>query len=275
MRRGRSEFALSSRGAKKAMAIQRGNARFAPMSSPPGERVSTPKTLIAIPTYNERENLPRLLEVLMELPPSVHVLVVDDGSPDGTGDIAEEWGRRLEGRIHLMRRAGKLGLGSAYVAAFGWALERDYDLIFEMDADFSHDPKYIPAMIEASSEADLVIGSRYLTGVNVVNWPMQRLLLSWFANLYARFVTGLPVHDCTGGFKCFRRQALQAIDFTRIASGGYSFQVEMNYKVWKKGFKIKEVPIVFVDRFLGASKMSGSIIGEALFLVLRLRLGRH
>lgn len=237
--------------------------------------MSTPKTLIAIPTYNERENLPRLLEVLMELPPSVHVLVVDDGSPDGTGDIAEEWGRRLEGRIHLMRRAGKLGLGSAYVAAFGWALERDYDLIFEMDADFSHDPKYIPAMIEASSEADLVIGSRYLTGVNVVNWPMQRLLLSWFANLYARFVTGLPVHDCTGGFKCFRRQALQAIDFTRIASGGYSFQVEMNYKVWKKGFKIKEVPIVFVDRFLGASKMSGSIIGEALFLVLRLRLGRH
>lgn len=237
--------------------------------------MSTPKTLIAVPTYNEKENLPTLLERLMDLPDDVHVLVVDDGSPDGTGDIAEAWTRRFEGRVHLMRRTGKLGLGSAYVAAFRWALERDYELVFEMDADFSHDPKYVPAMLEAAQDADLVIGSRYVTGVNVVNWPMQRLLLSWFANLYARFVTGLPVHDCTGGFKCFRRKALEAIDFTRIASGGYSFQVEMNYKVWKKGFRLKEVPIVFVDRFAGASKMSGSIIGEALFLVLRLRLGAN
>lgn len=238
--------------------------------------MSTQKTLIAIPTYNEKENLPSLLERLMELlPANVHVLVIDDGSPDGTGDIAEAWTRRPEGRVHLIRRAGKLGLGSAYVAAFRWALERDYELVFEMDADFSHDPKYVPAMLEAAQSAELVIGSRYLTGVNVVNWPMQRLLLSWFANLYARFVTGLPVHDCTGGFKCFHRKALEAIDFTRIASGGYSFQVEMNYKVWKKGFRLREVPIVFVDRHAGASKMSGSIIGEALFLVLRLRLGKH
>lgn len=237
--------------------------------------MTTPKTLIAVPTYNEKENLPVLLARLMELPEAVHVLVVDDGSPDGTGDIAQEWSLRPEGRVHVLRRAGKQGLGSAYIAAFRWALERDYELVFEMDADFSHDPKYVPDMLEAAADADLVIGSRYVTGVNVVNWPMQRLLLSWFANLYARFVTGLPVHDCTGGFKCFRRQALAAIDFSRIASGGYSFQVEMNYKVWKKGFRIKEVPIVFVDRFAGTSKMSGSIIGEALFLVLRLRLGSH
>ena len=237
--------------------------------------MTTPKTLIAVPTYNEKENLPVLLARLMDLPETVHVLVVDDGSPDGTGDIAQEWSQRPEGRVHVLRRAGKQGLGSAYIAAFRWALERDYDLVFEMDADFSHDPKYVPEMLQAARDADLVIGSRYVTGVNVVNWPMQRLLLSWFANLYARIVTGLPVHDCTGGFKCFRREALAAIDFSRIASGGYSFQVEMNYKVWKKGFRIKEVPIVFVDRFAGTSKMSGSIIGEALFLVLRLRLGSH
>ena len=237
--------------------------------------MSTPKTLIAVPTYNEKENLPYLLAKLMELPAEVHVLVVDDGSPDGTGDIAAEWEKRPEGRVHLLRRAGKMGLGSAYIAAFRWALERDFELVFEMDADFSHDPKYVPAMLDAAKDADLVIGSRYVTGVNVVNWPMQRLLLSWFANLYARIVTGLPVHDCTGGFKCFRRKALEAIDFSRIASGGYSFQVEMNYKVWKKGFRLREVPIVFVDRCAGASKMSGSIIGEALFLVLRLRLGTH
>jgi len=237
--------------------------------------LSTPKTLIAVPTYNEKENLPSLLAKLMELPAEVHVLVVDDGSPDGTGDIAAEWEKRPEGRVHLLRRAGKMGLGSAYIAAFRWALERDFELVFEMDADFSHDPKYVPAMLDAAKDADLVIGSRYVTGVNVVNWPMQRLLLSWFANLYARIVTGLPVHDCTGGFKCFRRKALEAIDFSRIASGGYSFQVEMNYKVWKKGFRLREVPIVFVDRCAGASKMSGSIIGEALFLVLRLRLGTH
>ncbi len=235
--------------------------------------MSTRKTLIVVPTYNEKDNLPSLLEALTGFPAEIHVLVVDDGSPDGTGEIAAQWSADNP-RVHLIRRAGKMGLGSAYVAGFRWALERDYERIFEMDADFSHDPKYVSEMLAASETADLVIGSRYLTGVNVVNWPMSRLLLSWFANRYARLVSGLPVHDCTAGFKCFRREALQAVDLGGIASGGYSFQIEMNYKVWKKGFRLAEVPIVFVDRRAGTSKMSGRIIREALLLVLRLRMAR-
>ncbi|MEK7391872.1 MAG: polyprenol monophosphomannose synthase [Fibrobacterota bacterium] len=235
--------------------------------------MTTPKTLIVIPTYNERDNLPKLIEILMGFPEPIQVLVVDDGSPDGTGDLAEEWTRKTD-RVHLMRRAGKLGLGSAYVAGFRWALERDYERIFEMDADFSHDPKYIMPMIEKSMEADLVVGSRYLTGVNVVNWPMSRLLLSYCANKYAKFVSGLPIFDCTAGFKVFRREALAAIDLENISASGYGFQIEIHYKVWKKGFKLAEVPIVFVDRAAGVSKMSGKIIREALLLVVRLRLGR-
>lgn len=235
--------------------------------------MSIRKTLIVVPTYNEKDNLPALLEALTAFPESIHVLVVDDGSPDGTGDIAESWTRRTD-RVHLIRRAGKQGLGSAYVAGFRWALARDYERIFEMDADFSHDPKYIPGMLEASENADVVIGSRYLTGVNVVNWPMSRLLLSWFANKYAKFVSGLPIHDCTAGFKCFRREVLEKIDLDRIAASGYGFQIELHYKAWKKGFKLSEVPIVFVDRRAGSSKMSGLIIREALLLVLRLRMGR-
>jgi dolichol-phosphate mannosyltransferase len=234
--------------------------------------LSTRKTLIVIPTYNEKDNLPALLDALTGFPEQIHVLVVDDGSPDGTGDIAEQWSRRTD-RVHLIRRAGKQGLGSAYVAGFRWALERDYERIFEMDADFSHDPKYVPGMLEASEDADVVIGSRYLTGVNVVNWPMSRLLLSWFANKYAKFVSGLPIHDCTAGFKCFRREVLEKIDLDRIAASGYGFQIELHYKAWKKGFKLAEVPIVFVDRRAGSSKMSGLIIREALLLVVRLRLG--
>mgnify|MGYP002361728253 CR=1 FL=1 len=237
------------------------------------ELTTTPKTLIVIPTYNEKDNLPSLLEILMGFPEALHVLVVDDGSPDGTGDIAESWTKKTQ-RVHLMRRAGKLGLGSAYVAGFRWALERDYERIFEMDADFSHDPKYVMGMLAKTEEADLVIGSRYLTGVNVVNWPMSRLLLSYFANKYAKFVSGLPISDCTAGFKVFRREALAAIDLENIAASGYGFQIEMHYKVWKKGFKLAEVPIVFVDRAAGVSKMSGKIIREALLLVVRLRLGR-
>ncbi len=243
------------------------------MTTDAEEELTTPKTLIVIPTYNEKDNLPSLLEILMGFPDPLEVLIVDDGSPDGTGDIAEEWTQKSP-RVHLMRRPGKMGLGSAYVAGFRWALERDYERIFEMDADFSHDPKYVPQMLEKSMEADLVIGSRYLTGVNVVNWPMSRLLLSYFANKYARFVSGLPIKDCTAGFKCFRREALQAVNLDGIASGGYSFQIEMNFKVWKKGFRLAEVPIVFVDRRAGVSKMSGKIIREALLLVVRLRLGR-
>lgn len=235
--------------------------------------MSVEKTLIIVPTYNERENLPRMLDVLMGYPEWLHVLVVDDGSPDGTAGLAKA--HPLFGqRVHILERTQKQGLGRAYVAGFKWALERDYELIFEMDADFSHDPKYIPAMRAGAQEADLVIGSRYLTGVNVVNWPMQRLLLSWFANKYAQFVTGLPVKDCTGGFKCFRRSALERIDLDRIAAGGYSFQIEMNYKLWKKGARLKEIPIVFVDREAGVSKMSGKIIREALYLVVRLKLSK-
>jgi dolichol-phosphate mannosyltransferase len=235
--------------------------------------MSDETTLIIVPTYNEKENLPRMLAILMEFPEWLHVLVVDDGSPDGTASIVKEH-PQFGQRVHILERTQKQGLGRAYVAGFQWALERDYELVFEMDADFSHDPKYIPAMREAAKEADLVIGSRYLTGVNVVNWPMQRLLLSWCANKYAQFVTGLPIKDCTGGFKCFRRSALQRIDLTRIAAGGYSFQIEMNYKLWKKGARLKEIPIVFVDREAGVSKMSGRIISEALYLVVRLRLTR-
>jgi dolichol-phosphate mannosyltransferase len=234
--------------------------------------LSIRKTLIVVPTYNEKDNLPALLEALTGFPEPIHVLVVDDGSPDGTGDIVESWSRRTD-RVHLLRRSGKMGLGSAYVAGFRWALERDYERIFEMDADFSHDPKYVMGMLEASENADVVIGSRYLTGVNVVNWPMSRLLLSWFANKYAKFVSGLPIHDCTAGFKCFRREVLEKIDLDRIAASGYGFQIELHYKAWKKGFKLAEVPIVFVDRRAGSSKMSGLIIREALLLVVRLRLG--
>ena len=235
--------------------------------------MSDEKTLIIVPTYNERENILELLRVLLDFPEWLHVLVVDDGSPDGTAQLVKEHGE-FGSRVHLLERSGKLGLGSAYVAGFRWALASDYELIFEMDADFSHDPKYIPAMRAAAKQADLVIGSRYLTGVNVVNWPMQRLLLSWFANKYAKFVTGLPIQDCTGGFKCFRRSALQLINLDRIAAGGYSFQIEMNYKLWKKGATLKEIPIVFVDRLMGVSKMSGKIISEALYLVIRLKLAR-
>jgi len=235
--------------------------------------LSTRKTLIVVPTYNEKDNLPALLEALTAFPPEIHVLVVDDGSPDGTGEIAERWAAENP-RVHLIRRAGKMGLGSAYVAGFRWALERDYERIFEMDADFSHDPKYVPEMLAASESADLVIGSRYLTGVNVVNWPMSRLLLSWCANKYAKFVSGLPIHDCTAGFKCFRREVLEKIDLDRISASGYGFQIELHYKAWKKGFRLAEVPIVFVDRRAGTSKMSGQIIREALLLVLRLRMAK-
>jgi len=235
--------------------------------------LSTRKTLIVVPTYNEKDNLPSLLEALTSFPPEIHILVVDDGSPDGTGEIAERWSSENP-RVHVIRRAGKMGLGSAYVAGFRWALERDYERIFEMDADFSHDPKYVPEMLAACETADLVIGSRYLTGVNVVNWPMSRLLLSWCANKYAKFVSGLPIHDCTAGFKCFRREVLEKIDLDRISASGYGFQIELHYKAWKKGFKLAEVPIVFVDRRAGTSKMSGRIIREALLLVLRLRMAR-
>ncbi|MBD3411465.1 MAG: glycosyltransferase [Ignavibacteriales bacterium] len=230
------------------------------------------EALIIIPTYNELDNIKTLVPDIFALEPErVDILVVDDGSPDGTGDYVASLAEKDE-RVKLIRREGKQGLGSAYVAGFRYALERGYDYVFEMDADYSHDPKEIPNFLEAVADADLVIGSRYVTGVNVINWPMRRLLLSYFASHYTRFITGMPVKDPTGGFKCFRRRALEAIDLDRINSNGYSFQIEMNFKVYKKGFRIKEIPIIFHDRVAGDSKMNRAIVYEAVFMVWKLRL---
>ncbi|MBZ0270234.1 polyprenol monophosphomannose synthase [bacterium] len=233
------------------------------------------KTLVIIPTYNERENLSRLVPEVLDLERDLEILIVDDGSPDGTGELADEMAAAT-GRVHVLHRPGKLGLGSAYVAGFRWALEEsDAELIFEMDADFSHDPKYLPEMIRIASrdDVDLVVGSRYVGGgANVVNWPIRRLILSYGANVYARFVTGLPLRDSTGGYKCFRRHVLETIDLDQIGSDGYGFQIEMNYHAWKNGFHIRELPIVFVDRHSGTSKMNRKIIVEAFWLVWKLRL---
>ena len=229
------------------------------------------KALVVIPTYNERENLGEIVPRILAVDSSFEVLVVDDNSPDGTGEVADELVRRIP-RVHVLHRSGKLGLGSAYRAGFRFALERDYDLVFEMDSDFSHDPASLPEFLTAIADADLVIGSRYLRGVTVVNWPMGRLLLSYTANRYTRIVTGLPLCDSTTGFKCFRREVLAAIDLDRVRSEGYSFQIEMNFKAWKKGFRIREIPILFSDRRVGHSKMSKRIVREAMAMVWRLRL---
>lgn len=229
------------------------------------------RALVIIPTYDEASNIPQLLPQVLSQHECIDVLVVDDGSPDGTGQIADRMASE-SGRIHVIHREKKLGLGTAYLAGFAWALEREYDFIFEMDADFSHDPKHLPEFLEAIKDADLVLGSRYLDGrVTVVNWPMGRLLLSYGANIYARVVTGLKLCDATGGFKCFRRRVLEAIDLDRVRSNGYSFQIEMSLRAVKKGFNIKEIPIVFVDRSDGTSKMSGRIVREAIWMVWRLR----
>jgi dolichol-phosphate mannosyltransferase len=231
----------------------------------------TGRALVIVPTYNERENIARLVETVLSQDARLEILVVDDGSPDGTGDIVEDI-RRTNARVHILRRAKKLGLGTAYVAGFRWALERGYDYVFEMDADFSHDPAHLPQFLRAVEEADLVLGSRYRDGkVTVVNWPIARLILSYFANVYARGVTGLPLWDATGGFKCFRREVLAAIDLTDVRSNGYAFQIEMSFRAWKRGFRIVEIPIVFVDRTEGQSKMSGRIVREAVWMVWRLR----
>jgi len=229
------------------------------------------KALVIVPTYNEKENLPRIVPEILAQDERLHVLVVDDNSPDGTGQLADRLAADSGGRVFVMHREAKAGLGQAYLAGFRWALERDFDLIFEMDADFSHDPKYLPDFLSAIESADLVLGSRYICGVNVVNWPMSRLLLSYFANVYSRIVTGLPLRDATGGFKCFRREVLAAIDLDAVRSNGYSFQIEMSFRAGKKGFRIKEIPIVFVDRQAGASKMSKKIVREAVWMVWRLR----
>jgi dolichol-phosphate mannosyltransferase len=230
------------------------------------------KSLIIIPTYNEKENITRLLNSIFELQiDNLEVLVIDDNSPDGTGEEVKRYMKKDQ-RVHLIEREGKLGLGTAYVTGFKYALEKDYQYIFEMDADFSHDPKYIPDFLKAIEEADLVIGSRYLTGINVINWPLQRLILSYGANCYTRLITGMPIKDATAGFKCFRREVLEAIPLDQVKSNGYSFQIEMNFKVWKRGFRIKEIPIIFIDRTVGSSKMNKKIMLEAALMVWKLKI---
>jgi dolichol-phosphate mannosyltransferase len=229
------------------------------------------KTLIIVPTYNERDNLPMMAERLLKLPVAVDMLVVDDNSPDGTGRIADELAAKHPS-INVLHRAVKNGLGRAYCDGFKWALQRDYEFIFEMDGDFSHNPDDIPRFLEAAQKenSDLALGSRYKKGIRVINWPLGRLLLSMGAARYVRIITGMPISDPTGGYKCFHRRALQAIDIDQVRSNGYAFQVEVTHKLWRQGLKVIEVPIIFTDRFQGSSKMSRKIVYEALFMVWRL-----
>lgn len=230
------------------------------------------RALVVIPTYNEAPNLPNLVPQILRQDPRLEILVVDDNSQDGTGGMAEGLAA-AEPRVHVLHREAKLGLGTAYLTGFRWALERGYDFVFEMDADFSHDPAHLPEFLQAAQHADLVLGSRYLGGkVTVVNWPIGRLMLSYWANVYARWITGLRIWDLTGGFKCFRRSVLQSIDLSQVRSNGYAFQIEMSVRAWRRGFKLVEIPIVFVDRTEGQSKMNRRIVREAVWIVPRLRL---
>ena len=231
------------------------------------------RALVVVPTYNEATNLPGLVPQILAQDARLEILVVDDNSPDGTGGIADGLAAGQGSRVHVLHRPGKAGLGTAYLAGFRWALERGYDYVLEMDADFSHDPAHLKQFLKAIADADLVLGSRYLHGkVTVVNWPIARLLLSYFANVYARLVTGLRIWDLTGGFKCFRRRALETIDLDSVHSNGYAFQIEMTFRAWRKKLKLAEIPIVFVDRTEGHSKMSRAIVREAIWTVPRLRL---
>lgn len=229
------------------------------------------KKLVIIPTYNERENIEAIISAVLGLEQDFHILVVDDSSPDGTADIVRTLQQRYSQNLHLTVRTVKDGLGKAYLHGFRWALEHQYDYIFEMDADFSHNPNDLPRLFEACQFADMAVGSRYSQGVNVVNWPMGRVLLSYFASKYVRLILSIPVHDTTAGFVCFKRQTLEQIGLDKIKLKGYGFQVEMKYRVFKKGLKIVEVPIIFTNRMLGESKMNGGIIGEAIFGILNLR----
>ncbi|HDY87023.1 MAG TPA: polyprenol monophosphomannose synthase [bacterium] len=229
------------------------------------------KGLIIIPTYNESENIADITRAVLELPYNFNVLIVDDNSPDGTGELADKLSG-IDSHVHVLHKPEKKGIGPAYIAGFKWGLENGYDILFEMDADFSHRPHYLHDFMKAIEEADLVLGSRYLSGVNVVNWPLGRLLISYFANVYSKIITGLPVNDSTGGFKCFRREVLEAIDLTEIHSSGYSFQIEMTMRAHAKGFRIKEIPIIFYDRAKGTSKMSLHIAREAAYMVWKLRV---
>ena len=226
-------------------------------------------TLVIVPTYNERENLPTLVERLLKLPVSVDLLIVDDSSPDGTGQLADSLSLKHP-EVHVLHRSQKQGLGRAYCAGFAWALEKGFDFIFEMDGDLSHNPDDIPAFLKAAQNADLVLGSRYCNGIRVINWPLNRLMLSLCAAKYVQMITGMPFGDPTGGFKCFRRQTLQSIDLGSVDSNGYSFQIEMTHKIWRQGLRIVEVPIIFTDRFHGTSKMSPKIVREALRITWKL-----
>lgn len=228
------------------------------------------RALIIFPTYEEKENIERITAAALEQDEIIEALIVDDNSPDGTGKIADRLASENP-RIHVLHRTEKSGLGTAYIHGFKWAIEKGYDYIFEMDADFSHKPEYLPHFLEAIKDNDLVLGSRYVCGVNVINWPMSRLLLSYFANVYSRLITGLPVHDATGGFKCFRREVLEAIDLDSVRSNGYTFQIEMSMRAWVRKFRIKEIPIIFTDREHGTSKMSKKIVREAIWMVWWLR----
>lgn len=232
--------------------------------------------LVIIPTYNEKENIEAIITAVMELPIEYHVLVIDDGSPDGTANIVKNlMVNKYVGKLHIVERAGKLGLGTAYIAGFKWAIEHKYDYIFEMDADFSHNPQDLLKLYDACANqgADVAIGSRYVSGVNVVNWPMGRVLMSYFASKYVRVVLGMKIHDTTAGFVCYRREVLETIELDKIRFKGYAFQIEMKFTAYKCGFRIQEVPIIFVNRVLGTSKMSGGIFSEALLGVVRLRIG--
>jgi dolichol-phosphate mannosyltransferase len=232
-------------------------------------------SVIIIPTYNEKENIGNMINALMDLEHKFDILVVDDGSPDGTAAIVKSMMEELPGRVHIIERSGKLGLGTAYIAGFKWALAQGYEYIFEMDADFSHNPNDVPLLYSACADGgyDLSVGSRYVSGVNVVNWPMGRVLMSYFASKYVRFITRLPVYDTTAGFNCYRREVLETIELDKIRFKGYAFQIEMKFTTHKCGFKIKEVPVIFVNRALGVSKMSGGIFSEALFGVIKLKVG--
>ncbi|MEW6062043.1 MAG: polyprenol monophosphomannose synthase [Bacteroidota bacterium] len=229
-----------------------------------------PKALVIIPTYNEAQNVEKIITEVLQQADIVEVLIVDDNSPDGTADLVKKM-MENNPRVHLIQREKKMGLGTAYVAGFKYAIQHQFDFVFEMDADFSHNPKEIPVMLSKMDGCDLLIGSRYVKGVNVVNWPMKRLMLSYSANIYTRLITGMPVHDATAGFKCYKRKVLESIDLDAIRSNGYAFQIETNFLAWKKGFVIKEMPIVFVDRRVGVSKMNKKIVYEAAFMVWKLK----
>lgn len=230
-------------------------------------------SIVIIPTYNEKENIENIVRAIFGLPQPFHILVIDDGSPDGTADIVKKLMEELPEELHIVERSGKLGLGTAYIAGFKWAISHQYEYIFEMDADFSHNPNDLPRLYDACAKEgyDLSIGSRYVSGVNVVNWPMGRVLMSYFASKYVRLITGLDIHDTTAGFKCYKRKVLETIELDKIRFKGYAFQIEMKFTAYKCGFKIKEVPVIFINRELGTSKMNSSIFGEAMFGVMQLR----